>query len=54
MTLFDAMGRVVLEKVVQLPTSESLFLPDLTSGIYWLRLRNDDWQQQEKIVIQKP
>lgn len=53
-TLFDAMGRVVLEKVVQLPTSESLFLPDLISGIYWLRLRNDDWQQQEKIVIQKP
>lgn len=54
LTLFDAMGRVMFERNVILPLSESVSLPDLTSGMYWLRIQQGQWQHQEKIVIQRP
>ncbi len=54
LTLFDAMGRAVLEQTVQLPMSDRVVLPDLTSGVYWLRLQQAEWQHQEKVIIQKP
>ncbi len=54
LTIFDAMGRAVLQQKVQLPMSENVALPDLTSGIYLLRLRQDQWQHQEKVIIQRP